>query len=157
MLKKDIKELTELEFEELLLTMMVGVYVRTAVLDSQGRNWKKVDEQLKFFLRLAEGLGYKKLIEYYNHVVLPKETLSKREEKIIEDFNEEEFWDRLEIGLGQRDFYAQLTKDDLEKLKDNFFLPSIVHEYYKKYRKEFEEYGLERLRLVNNDMGKKQK
>ncbi len=148
-MKKNIDKLTESEFEELLLTFMVGVYVRSGVLDSQGKNWKEVDDQLKFFLQLAEGLGFRKLVEHYNKDVLPNEKLCKQEEKIMEDYNEDEFWNTLEIYLGQRDFFENATNDDLEQLKKDFWLPDIVDKYYKKYEKEFMKHGINRLQIVN--------
>jgi len=148
MSKKDIKELTELEFEEVLLTVMVGVYVRTAVLDNRGRSWKKIDEHVKLFLHTAENLGFKKLVEYYNKAILPKESLCKREEKIIENYGEDEFWEELKLRLGQRDFFMEITEEELKNQKKMPWLSNKINEYYEKYEEEFIEQGIERLQIV---------
>lgn len=154
MAKKDIKELTELEFEEFLLTVMVGVFVRTSVLENQGKDWKKVEKQLEVFLRFTEQLGHKNLIQYYNHARLPKDSLEKREEKIIDDFIEEEFWEALQLRLGQRDFFEETTDEELEELKKQFWLPEKVHEYYERYNDEFEKHGIERIKVVKEKVHK---
>ena len=142
-------KLNKVELKELILTLMVGSSVRSAVAELDGEDWEKIEDQYLPFLELARNLGYSDLIENFKGSLIPSNKLCKKEEEILSEFTDDEFWNDLEIRLGQRDFTESLTKEELEKIGKNFWLPDKVHGYYKKYEKEFEKYGIQRLRIIN--------
>ncbi len=145
---------TKKEFKELLLTIMVGTFVRSGVLDSHGQEFKKIDDQLDFFLNLAEEYGYKDLIEYFENSKLPNHKLCHEEEEIMEEYNLHEFWHQLEIMFGQRDFFKSMTKEEKKEMEKEGWFPDRIEKYYEKYRNEFEEYGIDRLRIVDQEVVK---
>lgn len=149
-LKKALAKYSKQEFSELLLTLMIGVYVRTAVLDITGNEWFFVEEQVDDFLTVAEELGYRDLTENYKGRRLPSKKLMKKEEAIIEEFTDTEFWNELELRLGQRDFFESLSTKEQQEIEKEYLLPEKVHEFYDKYEAEFEEHGIDRLEIVDS-------
>ena len=118
-----------------------------------GEDWKIEDQYLPF-LKLARNLGYSNLIEIFNGSLIPSNRLCKKEEEIISKYTDDEFWNDLEVRLGQRDFTESLTKEEIENIKKNFWLPDRVHKYYRKYEKEFGKYGIQRLRIMKTGLDK---
>ena len=148
-------KLNKEELKELILTLMVGSSVRSAVAELDGEDWEKIEDQVRPFLELAKKLGYSDLVEDFKGSLLPSNKLCKEEEDIISIYTDDEFWNDLEIRLGQRDFTEGLTKEELQKMSKNFWLPDKIHQYYRKYEKEFEKYGIQRLRIVDRKKSKK--
>lgn len=148
--KRSLTELSKSEFGELLLTVMIGLSVRSSIAESHDADWQRIDDQLIPLLNYAENQGFSDLIQDFQGTKLPIDVLEKEEERILEEFNEEEFWETLEVRLGQRDFFASLSDKEKKGLASDIWLPDKIHRYYDKYRKEFEKYGIERLRIVQN-------
>lgn len=150
--RKTFKDLSEAEFKEILLTFMVGVFVRAGVAETEGEDWQKIENQLDFFLDLAEELGFTDLMEYFEKHRIPSEDLNKEEERIMGLFVEDEFWEEVKVRLGQRDFFESLSKEEKERLfkEKPFWLPDKINEFYDKYIKEFEKYGIERLKIASS-------
>ena len=145
---KEPRDLSEQEFAEILLTIMVGTFIRSAVAEARGEEWQKIEHQVDYFLNLAGKYGHSDLVEKFMTDTIPNKKLCKGEEKIIEEYNEDEFWEQLEIRLGQRDLYRNLSQNELKEIKNKTGrLPEKVHKYYEKYRKEFEKYGLSRIKI----------
>lgn len=149
MSRKSFKDLSKTEFKEILLTFMVGEFVRTAVAETEGDDWQTIEKQLDFFLDLAEELGFDDLVEHFEKHKIPSEDLNKEEERIMGLFVEDEFWEEVKVRLGQRDFFESLSKEEKEKLfkEKPFWFPDKINEFYDKYIKEFEKHGIERLRI----------
>ncbi|MBW6441477.1 hypothetical protein K0B04_01030 [Patescibacteria group bacterium] len=150
--KKEIKTLSKLskkDLADLLFSFMVGNSVREAVAVYNGKDYKRFEKQLDFVLEKAEEMGFDDLVQDFNNSKLPSSDLCKKEELIIAEYNDIEFWENLEIRLGKRDFFESLSSEEMKDLRKNFWLPEKVHKYYEKYQKEFEKYGIERLRVKN--------
>lgn len=152
--RKTFKDLSKAEFKEILLTFMVGEFVRASVAETKGEDWQKIENQLDFFLDLAEEFGFTDLVEYFEKHRISSEDLNKKEGKIMDLFVEDEFWEELEVRLGQRDFFESLSKEEKERLfkEKPFWLPDKIDEFYDKYRKEFEKDGIKRLRILTHPM-----
>ncbi len=143
---------TEEELKELVFTLMIGTWVREAVAEANGEDISKFNKQVKKFLELAENLGYKQLIQYFHGSLLPSDKLCSEEEKVLEYYNDLTFWEELELRLGQRDFFKEVTKLQLREIKKKHSLPDKIHSYYEKYRKEFEKNGIDRLEIAKPGM-----
>lgn len=140
-------DLTKEQFKELLLNVMIGVYVRGAVADSRDEDFQQYEEFEKFLLEQARKAGWEEFVEDFRNTILPSDSLSEEEEEIMEAYDEDEFWHRLNLLLGQRDFYRSLGKEEAKELKKSHRLPDRVHEFYQKWWEEFEQYGIERLEI----------
>jgi hypothetical protein len=141
-------ELSKEQFRELLLDVIIGVYVREAVLDLQGKDFSKVEELEKYLLSVAENFDAGDMVENFKGALIPSEKVCKEYEDIIEEYNNDEFWSRLEIDLGKRDFWESLTEEEKREIEKEKWLPERVHDFYDYYAKEFEENGIENLRIV---------
>ncbi len=151
---RKLKDLNSREFTEILLTFMVGNTVRAFIAEAREEDEKQIEEQLNYIINLTEELGHNDLIEEFEGVKLPTSALCLEEEKIREEYDDQEFWENLEVRLGQRDFYKSLTTSERKKVNKNLWLPEKVHSYYEKYRKEFEKNGIERLRIIDKEIVK---
>lgn len=143
---------TKDELKELLLTLIVGSWVREAVDEYDGKEYKspsKYDKQTQYFLEFAEKLGYSNLFEKYKGELIVSNSLGVEEDKIMEIFHEDVFWEELQTRMGKRDFFKNITKVEKEELKKKQWLPERVHEFYDKYEKEFEKHGIDRLKIVH--------
>ena len=147
---KEDQEFTKEELKEILLTMMVGIFLRSAVAEARGEDWQKIEKQADFFLNLAKKLGYQNLYEIFKGEIIPANELGLLEEKIIDEYNDEEFWETLGVRLGRRDFFRDITKKELAVIEKKGWLPEKVHQFYERYRREFEKYGIERLEVVKS-------
>ncbi|KKQ91732.1 MAG: hypothetical protein UT58_C0004G0026 [Microgenomates group bacterium GW2011_GWC1_39_7b] len=142
---------TKGELKELILTLIVGSWVREAVDEYNGEEYKspsRHEKLLKYFLELSEKLGYEDLFEKFKGELIVSNSLGKEEDKIMEIFHEDVFWEELQTRMGKRDFFKSITKEEKEGLKKNFCLPERVHKIYEKYEKEFEKYGIDRLEIA---------
>lgn len=142
------KKVTKKEFTDILLTFTVGNFVREMLLDENLGRSKRLDSQMDFMLNLAERMGFADLVEIFHGSRLPINSLCLKEEKIIEEYEEQQFWENLGIKLGQRDLYNSLSDKEKEELSKQIWLPEKIHEFYEKYSIEFEENGLNRLQIV---------
>ena len=144
---------TNHELKELLLTLIVGSWVRETVDEYNGKEYtsqNKYDKQTKYFLELAEKLGYNNLFEKYKNELIVSNSLGREEDKIMEIFHEDVFWEELQTRMGKRDFFKNITKEEKEELKKKHWLPERVHRFYEKYEKEFEKHGIDRLGIMGD-------
>ena len=75
-------------------------------------------------------------------------TESLRLQGVMNDYDDEIFWDKLELCLGKRDFLRTITEEEKKQIKKNDgFLPDRIHEIYDRWRDKFEKNGIERLEL----------
>src|SRR3989344_4759265 len=116
---------------------MAGAWVRAALAEMKGQDYKEVEKWEEYFVEMAQKLGYNKFTEVFQGKLMPHNDLCLESEKEIEEYNYDIFWDELEMRLGKRDFYKDITEDEQKELKKKQWLPERVHEFYEKYRKEF--------------------
>lgn len=142
-------EINKKEFKDLFLLVCIGEYVRGGIADERGEDftyWEKTKERL---LEIAKDEGFDDLWEDFKGHVIVKEQLSNDIDEIMDEHNESEFWHLLMVRLGQRDFHDETTKEDIEFIEKNHgMLPRKIDSYYKKYGDEFEEYDIDRLKIV---------
>ncbi|MBU0535252.1 hypothetical protein KKC62_03620 [Patescibacteria group bacterium] len=147
-------KITKNKFSEILLTFMVGDFVRELVSEENKKKLKQLEEGMGYMLNIAVELEFDDLIEDLHGSRLPENSLCLREEEIVREFSDFEFWETLELRLGQRDYYKSLSSSEKYSLAKSFWLPDKVHEYYEKYRKELEKHGVDRLYICEQDMEK---
>ena len=140
------------QYKELLLLVLLGSWVRGGVADLKGEYSPAMDELEDYLLGKAKDFDLEHLAENFKGHMVPKDTFAKEYEKIIEEYNDDQFWYELITLLGKRDFYEQATKEELEEIeKSDGWLSRRVDQYYQKYQSEFEKHGIERLRIQSKD------
>jgi hypothetical protein len=147
-------DLTKKQFKELLLLASIGTYVKGAVEDRKGK-YKDRDETVDYFLSHAKDFGLESLVDNFKGGLIESDDFSDKVDKMMEEYDEDEFWHRLVMYLGKRDFFRETTKDELAEIKKDEFgwLPKKIQKYYAKYENEFEEYGVERLVIDEDGKG----
>jgi len=143
--------LTNEQYQELVLSTMIGNFIRETVAEGKEKEVNKLQELETQILSKAKDFDASDLSEDFKEKTIPSEKLWVKTEKIMDEYNDNEFWIALSTVLGKRDFIKDSTKEELEKIKKNDgILPEKITEYYDKYEKEFEKNGLENMFIKNN-------
>ncbi len=146
---------TKKEFDELLLLAGIGEYIRDGVLDDRdeydGKN-QETDLLQKLYTVAKEhkipGIETADLsgMKYTG----PTNEREEEEHALIEEHDEENFWETLSTRLGRRDFFNNITPEDKIEMKRTGWLPRTLETYLERYEHEFETYGLERMVIDEN-------
>ena len=150
-MKKSI-ELTRQQYRNLLLSVIIGTYIREAVAELEGGNLSEVTDFEAYLLSFAKNFDCEDMVEDLEGYLVPSDKICREyHDKIIEKYNDDEFWNRLIIDLGQRDFYRTMTLEEKKIIEKENRLPKRVHEIYKWYEKELEDNGLENVKIIRRD------
>jgi len=143
-------ELTKEQFRELLKAVIIGVQIREAVAEEQDApGWEKLRDIERYLLSAAKDFGNEDMAEYFADVWIPSDPISEGVEEELEEYKNQEFWERLHVGLAQRDFFRTVTKAEKKHMADdNSMFPKRMYQLYKKYAKELEKHGIDRLEIV---------
>ncbi|MCX6375912.1 MAG: hypothetical protein NTU88_07780, partial [Armatimonadetes bacterium] len=143
-------DLTKEQFRELLKAVIAGVYVREAVAEERDTpGWREIRDIESYLLTVAGDSDSADMAESFHGVWVPADELSDEVDEELEEYGDQEFWHGLEMALGQRDFRRTVTKEEKKFIADNDGLfPERMHVLYKKYSKEFEKHGIDRLEIV---------
>jgi hypothetical protein len=143
--------LSRRQFQELIELVYIGGYVRNAVKESEETYDVDCDnalEQVLYDLALVHSIpGIKKTDSWY---VGPSREHEQKLHGVIREFEDESFWNELEVRLGKRDFERSMTPVEWERIQKSDWLPERVYTYYEKYDVEFTRYGIERLEVDTN-------
>lgn len=141
-------KLSEEQLMDLVFLVEIGRFVRERTSDvpdeELDRLWKSVMEPL---LAAAEAEGVDGIAsERDGKPVVSKGILDATDEAVAL-YDDETFWFELESRLGERDFYYYGNDKEIELAQKTGKLPDRVEWYYRKYRKEFDEHGVDRLEV----------
>lgn len=141
-------DLTKKQFKELLLLVSLGAYVKGAIEDMKGK-YKGEDEIADYLLGCAKDFGLEDMAEIFEGKLIQSDKFSEKVDKMMDEYEEDEFWHRLVMYLGKRDFFREVSEDELKEIrKDEFgWLPERIRDFYARYEKEFENNGIERLEV----------
>lgn len=138
-------ELSKDEMEELLLLLELGLWVR----EKEGELRKDKTELAKVASDRVWGqIEQSKLAPLarkWRDKIVPSETFSKKVDEVMNRFLEDEFWDELESRLAERDFFKYATEAEAKLARETGELPEKAEWYYRKWRKEFDQYDISRL------------
>lgn len=141
-------ELHTEQFEELILLAALGAYIKGAVEDLEG-TYAGESKVLRYLLGRGQENGMSNLVEEFHGAFIPSDALSNKVDEIMEIYNEDEFWYSLATDLGRRDFFRDLSQEELAAIRKDpeGWFPEKIHDYYDKYEREFEKYGTGRLEI----------
>ncbi|HWQ59658.1 MAG TPA: hypothetical protein VN420_00730 [Candidatus Fimivivens sp.] len=141
-------KLSEGQLKDLVFLAELGRFVRertSEVSDAElDRLWKSAIEPLLFAAREA---GIEGIAEDRNGKITVAKEIVVATDDAVDDYDEETFWFELESRLGERDFYYYGNDKEIELAQKTGKLPDRVEWYYRKYRKEFDEHGVDRLEV----------
>lgn len=148
---------TKEQFEILLKLVYLGNWVANANRDGSRENPYKEEYKEKYeaiedyIFSYAKQFGFDEYVDdekaekgkFYPTRMFEEETDIQ---KLIEEYDEEIFWDELIDRLGNRDFYRYYSKDEIQKMTQNERFEK-VYEFIDKWTNEISENGIERLRI----------
>lgn len=138
-------EMTKEQLEELLVLAELGLWVRESEADIREERADTSVEVIDHLWKQAEGLGLSDITKRWHNKVVPKESFVKNIESVMETFLDDEFWDRLETRLGQRDFLREATPAEMHIAELSGDFPEKVEEYCDRWHREFDRFGINRL------------
>jgi len=140
--------LSEEQLKDLVFLAELGRFVRERSSDVPDaeleRLWKNAIEPL---LVAARGSGIGGVMEDRDGKSGIAEGILSATDTAIADYDDETFWFELESRLGERDFYYYGNDAEIEAAERTGKLPDRVEWYYRKYRKEFDGHGVDRLEI----------
>jgi len=142
-------ELTNEQFKELLKAVVIGVDIREAVGEERETpGWEKIRDTETYLLSVAKGFGAEDMAESFDGGWIPSDDLANELNEELEEYKNEEFWERLHIDLAQREFARTITKEEKKFIADNGMYPGRMYDLYDKYSAELEKHGVDRLEIV---------
>lgn len=142
---------SEEQMRELLLSAEVGFRVREAVAEAMGADMKPIRDSRETLLREAQVSGVDDWVSGGKGALEPAESFDDLVESVLREYDEDTFWMELEGRLGERDFDVYASDDEFAEAERTGKYPERVVWYYRKYRKEFAEHGIDRLE-INEDV-----
>lgn len=141
--------LTKKQYRDLLLSVVIGVYIREAVDEQEGKDFRGVDDVQKYLLSFAKDFDSEDMVEDFGGDLVVSDKMSEEyHDHYIEEFEQDAFWHNLTTALGQRDYEKYATTEEKKEVeKNDGWLTGIIDKYYEKYEKEFEENGIDRLEI----------
>jgi len=140
-MKKVSLELSPEQYKELLKLVYVGDWVIDETENIV------MNDMVQTILSKAEEAGLKGLVEFNKeqNIFVPSLQLDEEVIDIINDYEDDCFWDTLIFGLAERDAEKDLGDDiDDKPLEEKL---ELLEPYTKKYIKEFEENGLDNVKV----------
>ena len=147
-------EFSREQYRSLMKAVEIGDAVYGILGDLVDKKYKKdsnkIQELQTYLLSKAADFRSKDLMEIFNGHVITSDKFGGQMEDVLYDYDNDVFWDELERRLGKRDFYRNITAEEKVESEKTEWLPERVHEFYEQWRKEFEDFGVNRLE-VNKD------
>ena len=139
------------QFREMLLAAVFYSWVRGYVTEPEGKDYRKYEKLEKYLLQIAQENNLTDLVKKFRGELVPSEEIVKRVVETMDEYNNEVFWEKLVIYLGQRDFWRSLSPEARREVEKEEFLPIWINDFYQKYEEEFEKYGVERLEIQEEE------
>lgn len=150
--QKDSKQtitLTGKQFIALLKVVYLGNWMVNAYrTEDMKKEYEGVED---YIFSLAPQFGLEKYMDHetsdgdrYYPTSFFEETTDVR--LLIEEYDEEMFWDELAESLGKRDFVKMYSRKEIEKMSREKYFDKL-YEHIDNYIEEFEKFGLQRIRI----------
>lgn len=143
-------ELTKMQYEVLMNALQIAGSVYGVMGDMVDKKYKKqsdkLDELESYLLENAGELGLYEMVDIFQEKkVVDEEYLNKAIDDLSE-YEEYSFWDNLARKLADRDLLRKLGEEKLRAM-DNIEYINAEYPIEDEYHKEFEEYGLDRIKI----------
>jgi len=146
-------EFNKEEYLKMLDMLNIADWVIHSFTTGEGEDTREYRELQAKILSFAQEYGLDDLVEQFEGDYEPTRKFEDESPAFdfIEEFEEEVFWDELIDRLTQRDMEE---KHGEEWLDDIFGNEELFRDYQQKlleYEEEFEKYGVDRLKLLENE------
>lgn len=144
--------LTKEQFEILIKAVDTGSSVYGILGDNISEDYKKQSNEIEkledYLLSFSSDFGMPEITEEFMGKLIIADDYSEQLQEVMDEYDNESFWHELEVHLGKRDFERTLTESERKQMVENHgWYPERIHELYEKWNKEFQEYGIERLEV----------
>jgi hypothetical protein len=146
-------ELTKEQFLALLKAVYLGNWVANANRDGSAEDpHKKEYEDIEdYIFSAAKKFGFGEYVDGENAdegKFFPTRQFEEETDvhELHEDYDEETFWDELIDRLGDRDFFRNYSKDEIQKMTQEERFEKL-YEFIDKWADEVNEHGIERLKV----------
>ncbi len=146
-------EFSKEEYLKLLDMVNIADWVIHSFTTGEGEGTREYRELQAKIFSFAQEYGLDDLVELFEGSYEPTRKFEDESPAFdfIEEYEEEVFWDELIDRLTQRDMEVKHGEDWLDEIFEN---EELFREYQDKlleYEEEFEKYGLDRLKLLEDE------
>lgn len=145
---------TKKQYEDLVTMSQLSGWVLgilgDTIPDDDGRYKKMSNEHGKlesYLLSFADEYGLGGVVERFNDELTLDDDETEKYGEIMDDFEEFVFWDNLENRMARRDFYRTISEEERKEADKTGWLPERFRDIEEKYRKEFDENGVDNLEV----------
>lgn len=144
--------LTKKQYWDLLRAVYMADWMANAICERDMKEDKGIEEIHDYVISFAKDFGYEQYVEFDKDRKRHFPTADLDDEPQVRDlidrYDEHTFWDEATERLGERDFFEKYSREELEKMthKEQF---TKSWEYEVFWGKEFEEHGIDRLRIID--------
>ncbi len=142
--------LTEEQYREIIKSFLIGQYAREIATERDGGNADDLRPLESFLLSFAPNFKAENLVRSTGDALLPAKELEAECFDIMDEYDEDRFWHRLEQELGERDFWETASASERGAIEATGMWPDRVKESCRKYHREFHAHGIDRLRLMGS-------
>jgi hypothetical protein len=145
--------LSKKQYEILIRALDAGSSVYGILGDNVSEEYKKQSNEIEkleeYLLGFAKEFGREDMTQEFHGKLIMSDGFSEELQETVDEYDNETFWQELEMRLGKRDFERTVTEAEKKEIEDNNgWLPERIHGLYEKWGKEFEDYGIERLEVM---------
>lgn len=137
-------------------TLMEMIYVANWMINAhrvpseENGRIDKYDEFEKYIYSFAKECDLDELVDEENGEYYPSLTLEEdRMEGIIEEYDEETFWEDLMYRMAERDFHRNYSQKEIVKMEPMERIKKD-HPFLEKYGNEIHEHGIERFEIIES-------
>ncbi|MGB7297505.1 MAG: hypothetical protein WBC70_18155 [Candidatus Aminicenantales bacterium] len=139
--------LSQDQFEKLVHLAYLGNWLVNSYRGD--RRLEEYDKLAETILSHAPSAGLKDMVEFdeFEGRYYPSQKLDGEMTQFWEEYDEDVFWNMLVDGLAERDYIRKHGEENLEAADWDGYNKRL-EPFLKKYEKEIDEHGLERLQVV---------
>jgi hypothetical protein len=139
---------TEKQYSALLKIVFLGEWVANA--QKSGMEDREIRGIEQYIYSFAEAFGANDRIAGDGKMYHPTRTMDEAVLPIVEEYDEEQFWDTLIEMLAERDLALEHGEQGVRKLDPQEYADQM-EERASVYEEEFEEFGVSRLQILEEE------
>jgi hypothetical protein len=144
--------ITKKQYEDLLKLVYLGNWMANA--NRTEDKMQSMDDLEGYIFSFAKDFGMERWADTDDPKMTYPTSYFEGEsgvQELIDDYDNENFWDELADRLGNRDFMDKYSKEEIEAMdREEYFMKNM--ECTIAWEKEFEKHGIDRLRIVDMKM-----
>lgn len=139
--------LSKEQYRELIKTFLTGNLVRETVAEAKSETSDELRRFEAYLLSFAPDFESGSFAEIEKEELRPSHELEHRCNDILDDYDNEQFWRRLETELGERDAWEASSVEERQAMELAGLWPKRAKGFFDTYHHEFHTYGTDRLRI----------